>query len=111
MRFEYQAIDDMGKVHQGIEEATSLESFLKIMFTKRLYPIDIKKLNKTDLKLAKEMNHLKKLKDKLEGPDEEPELEIPESTVPPQQVNWELLSYTVVVLVISGSAIASYLIQ
>lgn len=111
MKFEYQAIDEKGHIHEGIEETSNFKSFIKIMLKKKLQPISIKKLNKTDLHTQKSMNHLMKLKNSLEGesPDEETDLDLAPKSHNPDRLVFG--AYYVIMVIVLTAAMISYFVR
>ena len=93
-KYKYRAVDAQDEVHTGTLEARNYDDFMAKIFKLRLYPIDVQLAGATDDKL----DHLKKLKNKLEH-RVEPAFETPEIETEPVKLNIDWYYVSIVALV------------
>ena len=106
MKFEYQAMDSQGEIIRGVEEAKNFKEFIAILFHKKLRPFDIRRVSNAGQKAYGELEHLKKLKGKIQGKEEEPEpaaASKPKTRVLPK-IDWTYVVYLIVIVALIAVA-------
>lgn len=108
MKFEYQALDSHGKLVRGVEEANNFKEFIAILFHKKLRPFDVRRVSGAGQKAHDDLDHLKKLKKRIEGTSDE--IELPNIELNPK-AKWQMpqidYAYLLYLIVIIGLIIAA----